>query len=243
MRLHPSASRISIATCLLAGLFLISSAVNARSKKPPEAKSNPASQDLAAYIAQVRQMYPGQMADGSIWSATGRLTALSTDMKALRPHDLISIVISENLAASTIGTVKNSRASSATSQLSALFGMFSPSSAAANALNQNAGTTLNAQGQSVTNSSLNTTIGGEVMDVLPNGVLVIEAARQLEFNDQTETIVMRGLVRPEDVSPQNQVLSTAISGLQVEVVGKGIINDSTYRQNPVVRTIERILIP
>jgi len=81
------------------------------------------------------------------------------------------------------------------------------------------------------------------MDVLPNGILVVEAARQLEFNQQTETIIMRGLVRPEDVSPSNQVLSTAISGLQVQVVGKGIINDSTYRANPLVRLVQRILIP
>jgi flagellar L-ring protein precursor FlgH len=164
-------------------------------------------------------------------------------MKALNPHDLISIIISENLSASTGGTVKNSRASTAISQLSALFGVFSTSSAANNAVNQNASSSLNAQGQSVTDSSLNTTIGGEVVDVLPNGILVIEAARQLEFNQQTETIVMRGLVRPQDVSPANQVMSTAISGLQVQVVGKGIVNDSTYRANPVVRALQRILIP
>ena len=117
------------------------------------------------------------------------------------------------------------------------------SSAANNAVNQTSSSSLNAQGQSVTDSSLNTTIGGEVVDVLPNGILVIEAARQLEFNQQTETIVMRGLVRPQDVSPGNQVMSTAISGLQVQVVGKGIINDSTYRANPVVRILQRILIP
>ncbi len=206
-------------------------------------KPNPASEDLAAYIAQVRKMYPGDMSDGSIWSATGRLTSLSTDVKALNPHDLISIVISENLSASTGGTVKNSRASTALSSLSALFGAFSTSSAANNAVNQSASSSLNAQGQSVTDSSLNTTIGGEVVDVLPNGILVIEAARQLEFNQQTETIIMRGLVRPQDVSPGNQVLSTAISGLQVQVVGKGIVNDSTYRANPIVRMLQRILIP
>ena len=188
-------------------------------------------------------MYPEAASDGSIWSATGRLTSLPTDVKALNPHDLISIIISENLSASTGGTVKNSRASTAISQLSALFGTFSASSAANNAVNQSASSSLNAQGQSVTDSSLNTTIGGEVVDVLPNGILVIEAARQLEFNQQTETIVMRGLVRPEDVSPGNQVMSTAISGLQVQVVGKGIINDSTYRANPVVRMLQRILIP
>jgi flagellar L-ring protein precursor FlgH len=170
------------------------------------------------------------------------LTVLSADVKAMYPHDLISILVSENLNASTQGTVKTQRTSSANAQLASLFGTFSPSSAAANLLNANAGSTLNAQGQSVTNNSLVTTIGGEVADVLPNGMLVISAARQLEFNQQTETVLLRGLVRPEDVSPSNQILSTSISGLEIQVVGKGIINDSTARPNILVRAVEKILV-
>ena len=233
----------SIAAVLL-GILLCAPALQAKKKdKSTGIKPNPASSDLDAYIRGVRKFYPEQRSDGSLWSATGRLTSLSTDVKAFSPHDLISIVVSESLTASTDGTVKNSRASTATSALSAFFGLFSASSAANNALNQNSASSLNAQGQSVTDSTLNTTIGGEVVDVLPNGVLVIEAARQLEFSQQMETIIMRGLVRPEDVNPQNQVLSTAISALQVQVVGKGIINDYTYRPNVVVRTLQRILIP
>ena len=55
--------------------------------------------------------------------------------------------------------------------------------------------------------------------------------RQVEFSQQTQTIILRGLVRPEDISQQNQVLSTAISSLELEVRGKGIINDYTHRQN------------
>ena len=78
--------------------------------------------------------------------------------------------------------------------------------------------------------------------MLPNGMLVIEAARQVEFSQQTQTIILRGLVRPEDISQQNQVLSTAISSLELEVRGKGIINDYTYRQNALVRLLQKILI-
>ena len=69
-----------------------------------------------------------------------------------------------------------------------------------------------------------------------------EAARQVEFSQQTQTILLRGLVRPEDISQQNQVLSTAISSLELEVKGKGIINDYTHRQNPLVRWLQKILV-
>jgi flagellar L-ring protein precursor FlgH len=81
-----------------------------------------------------------------------------------------------------------------------------------------------------------------VVEVLSNGMLVIEAARQVEFSQQTQTIVLRGLVRPEDISQQNQVLSTAISSLELEVRGKGIINDYTHRQNVLVRLLQKVLI-
>jgi flagellar L-ring protein precursor FlgH len=73
-------------------------------------------------------------------------------------------------------------------------------------------------------------------------MLVIEAARQVEFSQQTQTIVLRGLVRPEDISQQNQILSTAISSLELEVRGKGIINDYTHRQNVLVRLLQKVLI-
>ena len=49
-------------------------------------------------------------------------------------------------------------------------------------------------------------------------------------------------MRPEDVSAQNQVLSTAMTDLELEVTGKGIVNDSTYRQNPLVRLLEKLLV-
>ncbi|MGB9029934.1 MAG: flagellar basal body L-ring protein FlgH, partial [Acidobacteriaceae bacterium] len=179
---------------------------------------------------------------GSIWSATGRLTNLVSDVKAVRAHDPIAVVVSESLAASTDGTVKNQRASAAASQVSALLGKLSTSNALNNLLSQNSSSSLNAQGQSVTNSTITTTLGGEVADVLPNGMLVIQVVRQLTFNQQTQLIRLRGLVRPEDVNAQNQVMSTAITDMELEVVGKGIVNDATYRQNFVVRFLEKILV-
>jgi flagellar L-ring protein precursor FlgH len=206
-------------------------------------KGNVAQTSLAAYLQRVKaETQVTKPTEGSIWTENGRLARFSTDVRAMRPHDLISVVVQESLAAETDGTVKGSRASSASSSISSLIGALKSGNALQNLLNQNSASALNAAGTSATNSSLTTTLGGQVVDVLPNGMLVIEAARQVEFSQQTQTIVLRGLVRPEDISQENQVLSTAISSLELEVKGKGIVNDSTYRQNPLVRLIERILV-
>jgi flagellar L-ring protein precursor FlgH len=183
-----------------------------------------------------------QPTQGAIWTDTGRLTRLNADVRAMRPHDLIAVVVAESLVATTDGTVKNSRASTANSAITGLIGPVKANSALQNLFNQSSGNTLTAAGASTNNSSLTTTFGGQVIDVLPNGMLVIEAARQVEFSQQTQTIVLRGLVRPEDISQQNEVLSTAISSLELEVKGKGIVNDYTRRQNPLVRLLQQILV-
>ena len=206
-------------------------------------KATPPEEALRAYIARVRAQQAAEVrTPGSIWSPEGQMVRLGTDAKAFRIHDVVMIVVSESLAASTDGQVKNSRASNANSGLTSLFGALKTSNALQNLIGATASSGLTAQGQSTTNSSLATTFGAEVVDVLPNGMLVVQATRQLTFSQQTQLITLRGLVRPEDVSNQNQVLSTAMTDLELEVTGKGIVNDSTYRQNPLVRFLEKLLV-
>ncbi|HWB32388.1 MAG TPA: flagellar basal body L-ring protein FlgH [Acidobacteriaceae bacterium] len=207
------------------------------------ASGDTAAESLDAYLERVRRDNRAvQPTPGSIWTEAGRLTRMSSDVRASRPHDLIQVVVSENLAASTDGTVKNSRASNTNSGISGLIGTLHAGNALQNLVNQNSTAGLSAQGASATNSSLSTTLGGQVVDVLPNGMLVIEAARQVEFSQQTETIILRGLVRPEDISQQNQVLSTAISSMELQVRGKGIVTDYTHRPNALVRLLQRVLV-
>jgi flagellar L-ring protein precursor FlgH len=211
--------------------------------RPLTTGSDPAAASLESYLSRVRNESNSiQASSGAIWTDSGRLTRMSTDVRAMRPHDLISVVVSESLAATTDGTVKSSRTSNANSGISGLIGTLHAGNALQNLINQNSSAGLSAQGTSATNSSLTTTFGGQVLDVLPNGMLVIEAARQVEFSQQTQTIVLRGLVRPEDISQQNQILSTAISSMELQVRGKGIVNDYTHRPNALVRLLQKALI-
>ncbi len=250
VRLLPSEDRrlgcFVVPSVIVSLTLLTASSLQAQSDvihKLIEPKPNVAAASLSSYLERVRTDNSNiQATPGSIWTDSGRFTRMATDVRAMRPHDLVSVVVSESLAASTDGTVKNSRASNANSSISALFGTLHAGNALQNLVNQTSSSGLNAQGTSATNSSLSTTFGGQVIEVLPNGMLVIEAARQVEFSQQTQTIVLRGLVRPEDISQQNQVLSTAISSLELEVRGKGIINDYTHRQNLLVRLLQRALI-
>jgi flagellar L-ring protein FlgH len=240
-------SAVLIVVVLLAASAMAMAAVplihGKKHKSTTEAKAAPPEQALREYVERVRAQQAAEvLTPGSIWSPEGRLVRLGTDAKAVRLHDVVSIVVSESLAASTDGQVKNSRASTANSGLTGLFGKLKSSNNLQNLAGATSSSGLTAQGQSTTNSSLMTTFGAEVVDVLPNGMLVVQATRQLTFSQQTQLIRLRGLVRPEDVSAQNDVQSAAMTDLELEVTGKGIVNDSTYRQNPVVRWLEKVLV-
>src|SRR5579859_2667800 len=113
-----------------------------RAVTPPEAS-------LASYVERVRAQQAAEVrTTGSIWSANGQLVRLGTDVKAFRLHDVVSIVVTESLAASTDGQVKNSRASNAKSSVTALFGALKASNALQNLVNQTSSSGLTAQGQS-----------------------------------------------------------------------------------------------
>src|SRR5208337_83711 len=119
---------------LMSGVLLVAMAltaaqpVHARGSKKKTApgitgKATPPEAALKSYIERVRAQQAAEVrTPGSIWSAEGRLVRLGTDAKAVRLHDVVSIVVSESLAATTDGQVKNSRASNASSGLTSLFG-------------------------------------------------------------------------------------------------------------------------
>jgi flagellar L-ring protein precursor FlgH len=235
----------AVAVCLFAGACAAPAGFAFGKKKPHgvAGKETPPETALRSYVERVRAQQAAEVrTTGSIWSPEGRLIRLGTDAKAAHVHDVVSIVVTESLAASTDGQVKNSRASNASSGIASLFGKLKSSNSLQNLLSATSASGLTAQGQSTTNSSLATTFGGEVVDVMPNGMLVVQATRQLTFSQQTQLIKLRGLVRPEDVSAQNQVQSTAMTDLELEVTGKGIVNDTTYRQNPLVRFLEKLVV-
>ena len=196
--------RLSRPLPIVAGLLVVAAGCMAHAGSTPKKNNGiqgATDRALSDYIARVRQQSEAEPHTmGSIWSDDGAFTRLASDVRAMHTHDLVSIVVVEALSASTDGSVKNSRASSANSQITSLFAKLSASNSLQNLVSQNSASALTAQGQSVTNSSLNTTVGGQVVSVLPNGILVIKAERQVTFNQQMQMIRLRGLVRPSDVN-------------------------------------------
>jgi flagellar L-ring protein FlgH len=204
-------------------------------------KPQPAHDQLADYLKQVRATTKPSPVMGNIWTPQSPYTDLAGDYKAHNANDLIVIQVVEQTTAAADGAVKSQRTFSASSGISGLMGTPGPTSGLLNIFSPSSNRTLNGQAQTSSNSSLTTGLSGRVVEVLPNGFLVLEAVREVEMNNQHQTFIVRGVVRPGDVSANNVVASTAISNLQVELKGRGVISDGVQPPNRLVRAILKIV--
>ena len=75
------------------------------------------------------------------------------------------------------------------------------------------------------------------MDVLPNGALIVQAARNMFVGNERQTIIVRGILRPDDISPTNIATSSSLTNLEVEVKGKGVVSDGARPPNAIIRAI------
>jgi flagellar L-ring protein precursor FlgH len=87
-------------------------------------------------------------------------------------------------------------------------------------------------------SSLTFTIAAEIADIRPNGNLVIEARRTIQNNAEVWEQCLRGVIRREDVTPDNKVLSEDIADLRIFKRESGQVRDG-YRRGWLVRFFER----
>jgi flagellar L-ring protein precursor FlgH len=177
---------------------------------------------------------------GSLWREDGRFANMGADYKAAHVGDLITIVVMQDVQASNSGNVSSDRSFSAGSGIDSLAGHVS-TSGVQNIFSGHSSSKLQGKAQADTKSSLRTTLAGRIAAVLPNDVMVVEAERQLFMNNERQTVLVRGLVRPGDVSPGNVVLSNAIANLELELKGKGVISDTTRQPNFLMRWLLRLV--
>jgi flagellar L-ring protein precursor FlgH len=192
----------------------------------------------ADYITRLQQRYIPETDEGtvgSLWSAQSPLVGFSIDYKALRLNDTITIQVAVQTTATQSGTVDSERSFTTNSAITGIMGR-APASLNP-LLSAQSSSALKGQGSTASNTLFATSLTGQVIAVLPNGNLVVEAARQIFMNNQHENVTVRGMIRPGDVGPNNTVPSTALSNLEIEMKGKGIISDGVRPPNAITRAV------
>jgi flagellar L-ring protein precursor FlgH len=172
---------------------------------------------------------------GSLWTPSTPIGDFSSDYKALHLNDTITILVSVQTTAAQSGSVDSERTFSTNSAITGIMGR--TPKATNPLLAANSASVHKGQGSTASNTTFQTSLTGQVIAVLPNGNLVVEAGRQIFMNNQHENIVVRGMIRPGDIGPSNTVASGALSNLEIEMKGKGIISDGVRPPNPITKAI------
>lgn len=167
----------------------------------------------------------------SLWNSASNGRSMFSDRKAGAKGDILTIVIAESAVAQSSQNKSSNRESSLEDAI-ARFVYAGVGTARRGQLPGTAGTgkASYSGGGDVSNSqSLSARAAVSVTDVLPNGNLVVEGVRVVTFSGETQYVVLRGIVRADDVSRDNSVVSTNIADARVEFHSEGSLTDAQKR--------------
>ncbi len=190
-----------------------------------QATSDKYDEQLSRYLESARKQAAGTTANGQHdW-----MNGLLQDNRARRANDLVTIRVVESITATGSADSNLSKSSSGSAAVPGLFGVESKlpalidpaklASARSDTQFKGAGTTTRA-------GELTAIVTGRVAEVLPNGDLFIECVREIAINGDRQVVVLTGVARVADISPNNIVPSTSLGELQIRYFGRGLMKDS-----------------
>ena len=181
--------------------------------------------------------------EGSLWEE--RSSSFYMDNTARRINDILTIKIDEISNASQQVSTKTSRDSSILASITKFLGspldfglenLWGKDSTGADLpfipeITSSAKSSHSGSGKITGSGKLSAEITAKVIEVMPNGNLIIEGRKEVTIDKEKRFIVLSGIVRPEDVEFDNTVSSSKIADARIEYTGTGVISD---KQSPGV---------
>ncbi|MDR3641471.1 MAG: flagellar basal body L-ring protein FlgH [Humidesulfovibrio sp.] len=169
---------------------------------------------------------------GSLFEA-GQSDFLFDDNRANKVGDIVMVTVTETTTgehkANTTSTKTNTNAYGITASPKGLYKSAAGVIPGALGLGSGVGTSsdssLTTSGDTKAQSTLTAIVATRVIRILPSHVLQVEGARQIRINDETQILVVRGLVRQRDIDAKNTVPSSALADARIEVYGQGALAD------------------
>jgi flagellar L-ring protein precursor FlgH len=197
--------------------------------------------DMLAY--ETKMHVPSE--EGSLWSEESGLNSLFINQKARKIGDVVTIRIVESSKASNKASTDTDRKSSLSAGLDRFFGgensynttdpFFNPFGGISSSFDRS----FEGSGSTQRSGDLDAYLTARVVDVLPNGNLVLLGNREIGVNNEKQLITLSGIVRPKDISSNNQIQSIHISDAKISYSGRGAVNDP-QRPGWFVRTLDVI---
>lgn len=166
----------------------------------------------------------------SLWHTGAR--AFFRDQRATRVGDILTVVVTINDQAQIANETKRSRDNTDALGMTNMFGFESklaqvlPSAAQpASLVNTNSALANDGKGSIARQEQIDLRIAAEIIQVLPNGNLVVQGKQQVGVNFDMRELTISGVIRPEDISAANTITYDQIAEARIEYGGKGSIND------------------
>ena len=167
---------------------------------------------------------PAAPATGAIFQ-TSQVRPLFEDRRARLVGDTLTINLVERNAAQKASNASATRGSSmsgginvaAKVPLSGLSGM---------SIDAGVDSDFTGKGAAAANNAFNGTIAVTVIEVYPNGNLLVSGEKQLAINQGNEYIRFSGVINPNTVTTANTVQSIQVADARIEYKGSGYIDES-----------------
>jgi flagellar L-ring protein FlgH len=215
---------------------LVAASASAQDKKPRDDYEI----QLARHLETARALAAAAAGAGN--PANGWMTGLFADLRARRVNDLVTVRVVENVNAAGTADSALDKSSNGSASLTRLFGLetkfpswLDPAALATSAAN----TQFSGSGSTTRAATLTAVITARVIEVLPNGDLVLEGIREVDINGDRQFVVLSGIVRVRDIGPGNVVPSTAVGQMQIRYFGRGLIRDN-LKPGWVVRFLNKV---
>jgi flagellar L-ring protein FlgH len=186
---------------------------NTAKPKDPQQVTKSADYDelYQRYLEAARKTQPG-----TTW-----MSDLMGDARARHLNDLVTIRVVESLSASGTSDAHTDKTGKGAVTLPTPL-----SKPIAKVLPAASTTQFAGSGGTSRAADMTATMTARVMEVLPNGDLVVEGIRELEINGDRQVVVLSGVVRQADVTTDNIVLSSTVGQLQIRLLARGLVKDS-----------------
>ncbi len=179
---------------------------------------------------------PSPSGNGSIYQA-GYEMIWFEDIVARRVGDVLTVTLVENTQANKSATTSTAKSSDVSMANPTIFGstpQFNTPGIIPLASNRNntldfglsSSSDFSGDGSSSQSNALSGNITVTVIEVLPNRYLYVRGEKRIGINQGYEYVRLSGIVRPQDITPQNTVLSTRIADPTISYAGEGALADA-----------------
>ena len=175
-----------------------------------------------AGCSTVMRAVPQRQANGSIFQA-GATRNMFEDRRARQPGDMLTILIEERLVAKHSSNSTIDRKGGGSAKFGAL-PFVKADKLGKLGLDASTSNSFEGKGAAGNENQFAGTITVTVVDVLPNGNLVVSGEKQVGINQGVETLKFAGVVDPLTIMPGNTVSSTQVADARMQVRGAGDID-------------------